>query len=41
MTEHVWYFADVNKIRVATCEDHWFMRWFCGPSPHAIYLGEL
>jgi hypothetical protein len=39
--EHVWYFADVDKIRIMDKHDHWYAHWFCYRTLGAIYLGEL
>ena len=41
MSEHVWYFADVNKLRIVDDELHWYWDFMCSKPRHVIYLGIL
>lgn len=38
---HVWYFADVDRLATVDDFQHWYWYYFCRQAPHAIYLGKL
>lgn len=38
---HVWYFADQDKLAILDDFQHWYWSFCCIHVPHAIYLGEL